>query len=1286
MSEKFRSRKNEASPLEDEVGDEEFVKGSHKKPKSRLRGIGRGGRKSTGSDEDDSQDIPFSGASRRVPYFSRPASAEVVTPEQVPVVSVESPIQSTRGATLDRAIVDPFPKFESRADLLTYIRNFLKRVPQGKDLESTFIPDDGIHALRSLGGYYQNAKPAKEGGKHYVRYKWKGEEIQLTHNQFVQILRDAVDPKKKNEGNSPRSAAKSSVRLNKEDWEAVNHAMLGMIPSQESDITGDPVFFGEEEGFEESIEQTPEGGMEDNSSVPDAGQQIETAEDVDTVPYAIRKPSVKSWLYIKSLKNRKFKNKGIFPQQLIDTLIDVGAVTVEYADAKNGVIRVAFKMGDGSVSNEEMNQLEAAEFLMDASQEYKDSDFVPEKKKKVVQSVKKGNSVPAPQGGDPVEGSNAQTLAEAMQGIAEQTESDEIAPDTKDDAKNPEVVPVGTLVDLEVEPTPHVSSEKRTEWTEQNMKLNAAARFESEFGISQAELAGVPGFEKLSAPQQKMVFENLVQSTYGRVKEETISRYSQTAEGRRMEAVDAYGRIAGRVWAGIREVFTKDFNTHKTEQEVADSVKKGGIKEHGDIIAQLTRSMANFGPRVHEDPATGGLLVDLVNIDFDRVHRRKEYKAISNLNSIAHEFAKMPAAWKEHTLGVDAAKANEWKVTQLFKAQFSDERKHQLIYEETSKAFAEAKAVLERTLREDKKSDQDIAKILLGVDQRVQQLQFIQTSPDAITELSNIQDKNIYYETAKSLVGKSGLGYMALGYASRTALTGLIGWFAAPVVSSGLAASRSWNKTAAELRERDRSARMGVTDTKEGSLNIVSAESLIKKTKALIYQYYKLSEQIRLRETTMEDPKELHAAMATTLNRLDERISFIRDKQNLNRVNYGARDTYIGRQVELYEILGEGAVIIQNEMLPIGNTVGEQIKRSTTISPENTDGESGINRSELKQRLSKFLAHKESSIDSKRRTYRRQELTAQALKAGGMALAGTFLAEYFRSGGGSGAAAEASRAGVAGSGPQTAVLENEFAPAVSGETSYEIKRGDTLTKILKEHMPRVTNLENAPAQERFLANVFKSLTPEELAEVGIRSGDVNKIYTGDTIDLERLEKIIEAKKVFVPAIDVAVDVKLPNSTVESVTEMVAPATGDVEIAAEKYINAAKMRSEYMEGVGEASDIPFQEIADLNQKEKVKVFDKLLLTHFFPDATVDEIKEMKVLQLFSPAKEHSPLEKELQTFFRIAKEPPLNIRPIKDETILNALHRVNIELSKYEETAKYNTEIQELFKKINKNYI
>lgn len=661
-----------------------------------------------------------------------------------------------------------------------------------------------------------------------------------------------------------------------------------------------------------------------------------------------------------------------------------------------------------------------------------------------------------------------------------------------------------------------------------------AQNFDSQFGISAEELTQIEGFDNLTLPQQKLVYENLVQSALGHVKEESLSQYSKEQSAKRAEANNPYGKLIGNVWAGIRSVLTKDFNLIKIEKEIIAKFANGGLLTHRAILEQLVRGV----PRVHQDEKTGEILVDLVNMKLDRDNRSAEYEAVRKLNDVAHKFAKIPLAWREDTLGVDGGKEKEWGITKMFKERFSESRKHHLKYEESEKAFNDARGKLELTLKAGGRKDKEIAQILLGVDSRVNQLQFIQTSPDAVAELGNIKDKNIYIQTAKSLFmsgpgfGKSGLGYVALGSVVRTMTASLLGGFAAPVVSSCIAASKSWSKTAAELRERDRNARRGIKDNSEDALNIVSADTLAKKTKLLIDRYNALQEKIPRQLSEGADSADDLRKEIALLEQIKERIAYIHDKQKLNKVDYGARGQSIGKQVELYELLGEATVLVHDWVDP-------------------HDEKHVSNRERHIERLIRDTIAHESDIDAKRRSYRMKELAKQAAKAGLFAVAGYLIMDHFKdlsaeraqilkeSGevapAGSHAVTEsvADAAGAHAPAPKSpevgSVLSREQGsgdlsvkkeasldnlaevPKVEALKPYSIKSGDTLTKILKEQLPVIKKIDSPLDKDRALANLFRLLKSDDLNAIGLRSGVADSIYAGETIDLDKLNKIIGEK-------------------------------------------------------------------------------------------------------------------------------------------------------------------------------
>ena len=312
-----------------------------------------------------------------------------------------------------------------------------------------------------------------------------------------------------------------------------------------------------------------------------------------------------------------------------------------------------------------------------------------------------------------------------------------------------------------------------------------------------------------------------------------------------------------------------------------------------------------------------------------------------------------------------------------------------------------------------------------------------------------------------------------------------------------------------------------MVDGKEGALNIVIADHLISQTERLIAQY---------RNATSD------AERSKLLSSIQARATYIHDKQTLNRINYGNREGMVTKQVRLAEVLGEAMAIVSAEEI-----IAEQDstkKRAETI----------------RERLARKLDATEEQITHVRRVYRDREKTRSIGKAVAISLAGTFVSHAIH--------AQETKDAVTLSGkplkPETPVGENRVAredtrtPSQSPEVSpshsvqstpdksleqekptssarevqpgavpeihkseavYVIQKGDTLTDIMKKHVPEIKNLKTPFAQDNAVANMLKSLKPEELSRIGIRSGNPNVIYAEEPLYLTELQKIIKSKSV-----------------------------------------------------------------------------------------------------------------------------------------------------------------------------
>ena len=438
---------------------------------------------------------------------------------------------------------------------------------------------------------------------------------------------------------------------------------------------------------------------------------------------------------------------------------------------------------------------------------------------------------------------------------------------------------------------------------------------------------------------------------------------------------------------------------------------------------------------------------------------------------------------------------SKWKLSRFFneKVLRTKGAVQENTYAKREEEYERAKRNLEEILRKKGDDDFKIAQTFLGLDSRVHQLQTLRTNPDAIEELAQIKDKDFFTESAKQVLSGPGV-YMALGALGRTFGGAAIGFFGAPIAAGILGSVRSWNRTAAELRERDRNARAGVRDGKTGALNIVAAERAEQVVlvngkemqNGLTAKLMRLTEQAMQAEGTEKQ---------RLLAQLRARVEYVHDKERLHRIEYGGAHGRVSRHVALVETLGRALAYLSEEELAASTEVTERLTKTQS-------------------RLNRTLTRTEEAIIEARLKGRKSELVKSAAVAASFSVAGALIADYFR-------ADSVSRnplntepnippSGTAAGGAELEQVLSTNAPQ-EAVASYTIKQGDTLWDILSQKTA-LAELGETRARENAVANIVKSLSSAELQEIGITSGDARKIYPGDTINMEKLSALLKEQQ------------------------------------------------------------------------------------------------------------------------------------------------------------------------------
>lgn len=644
------------------------------------------------------------------------------------------------------------------------------------------------------------------------------------------------------------------------------------------------------------------------------------------------------------------------------------------------------------------------------------------------------------------------------------------------------------------------------------------------FHLSEAELSSIDGYKSLKAPQRKLLFENFNQIVLGKI-EDDVALLVKNIEAKDQERYKKIlGSTVGKFVGSFRSTLGKTYREITLGKKQAEEEKNVGFDESRKaLLTDLIQTMLRLGPRVHEDEETGELQVSFVNaLERGRGEiRKEEWEKEAELNKAAHAFAKIPLSWRNDSIG--AQEKDEYKIVSwLRRTRFFNDAslKQSDTFKKSEEAYSEAKIAYEAVLRGKGLAPDEIVRELIGIDARVHQLQLIQTNPEALEGLASVSDRSFLSEVGKQFVQGPGV-YMALGFAGRTMLSFAGSVFVAPLASASVGYLRSWNRSGAELRERDRDAVHGIQDTKKGALNVVLSDNLKKRLEQSVERVKNSSGRDRI------------VALAS----LRKRIEYSQDKQMLNRVNYGAREGVITRNLELSGALSEAVAFMYAHDNEFSDEVLSRLK---TVDVE----------------LKSYLKGRDKRTEESRIADRKAASTKGAMLAYGLGFIGAYTVDVLRGQGiiGEGAVtnkntgstreraglitgigrpqAENPTAPTNGSGstgvrdeagtvvPQQAPRAEPSQPTPLPRTAetvlskgesvvYSVQKGDNLTKILSREM-KFDGVSEA-TKSRYAYRFILALTPEELKAVGVQSGNPNLIYPNDEIDLTKLEEILKTK-------------------------------------------------------------------------------------------------------------------------------------------------------------------------------
>lgn len=696
------------------------------------------------------------------------------------------------------------------------------------------------------------------------------------------------------------------------------------------------------------------------------------------------------------------------------------------------------------------------------------------------------------------------------------------------------------------------------------------ASYKERFGINPEDLEGIEGFDKLSRGQQRQVLENLQQITIGRIREDAVD--GQAAE---VAEKKANAKFLGKVWIGVKDSFTKKFEVIGREKKMASEIQNGGINEHKAVLLQMVKGMKDLGPAIKEGE-NGELEMQLIETD----GMNPELAKIAEVfNQEGTKFSKIPHEW-----GMETATPAQQKA-----------------FKEAEETYRLQRTVMMNHMAE-AGGDEMAVKAMAKTESVIEMQRFMQTCPDAVEELKGIEDQSVITAGLKSVGAER--GYYAVGGAlARTAIAGVVGIAAAPIVAAASAGIRGWKRSGEALLAQDKAQRAGETVETEkmklaqsriAEINIALANLDDERVKAsLTAELGGLSALARGTTKNMIEAVRAEGADESGYRGSVEKINALVNK--LKQAEAAGEDTtklasQLKRRIDYTNLkIAEGKMVFGDKNERLGNQyalTSSMSKAEVTLASETATDENG---DKAERRLEKMLG----KSDAETADARFKQKAKQALVAGGIGFvaagAGMELADAVKwMNGADGTLTEKAfgkigdvKESIGGAydtlgakareiGEQIAApyaaTEVPVAPMFAPETLvppaaleyapiHLVTQGESLSKIFGSEIPSASNVD--------VMRVLKGLSPAQLKELGVSSGNPDVIVPGDTISVEKMKDLL-AHAPSAPIVRSVVGVAAPASVATPHVEFGAPVYED-DIAPIAEVKASPDVQTYMEG-------------------------------------------------------------------------------------------------------------------------
>ncbi len=502
-------------------------------------------------------------------------------------------------------------------------------------------------------------------------------------------------------------------------------------------------------------------------------------------------------------------------------------------------------------------------------------------------------------------------------------------------------------------------------------------------GLSEKTFEKIPAWKSLSTAEKLFVFEQMSQEMLSKVKEIGEQRFQ---EKNKLNLSFNPSKWSFSLGKKIFNNVTKQFWISKEEKNVIEEAENGRLNPDPKTLRELVERTADMHLNIVQKD--GRSFIEFLPLNKDLT--TEQQKTIEDYNKAANEFARMPDAWRNE-------KAANGRDSRFFKKNYENYEKVRVLYENSKSNLI--KSQVENYLKNGDDLTTAQKKAMQGIseeDYKISILQFTNTNPDAVKELSVIKNESSWGRLVNNENIWRGL-YIGTGWMARSATAATIGLLAAPLVSSVIGGARARRKAEGKIDlafnegrkmetfiERKDAGKTGLYDDKNAKIGLISRTLKTlngdnvnaKEVGAFIdadSQTKRLDNLIQKIEAAKNNREKI-----ILKDQLLARIDYIENKNEQGLINYGEKNA-ISLNYELFKKLSFAqAQLSCLDFIGNSETEGLNAKRETL--------------------LWEVIQKNNEQLDKKQANFKNNEMVRGAIVAAGFSLLGWKIRDLIHGG------------------------------------------------------------------------------------------------------------------------------------------------------------------------------------------------------------------------------------------------------------------------------------------------